>query len=204
MWLSGKLGQTRSWIRTVTKRYPSGMTFDVARTQNPRKQTVTMYTFISPEPLFTAPDWYSSSVLSANHLTLLESAILVITRLVGCWRIYILATSEVIWGWVPTCDRAHSWRFYSAPSLGNHVTSANMWYPIQSPYPDTELTSPFPIQLMPSTKLGSDEFTFYASLVYLDQDPNSQSSKREACVLQIRSLYRVVENIKPKIRLPDL
>ena len=32
---------------------------------------------------------------------------------------YVLATSQVISARVPTCDSAHSWRFYSAASPGH-------------------------------------------------------------------------------------
>ena len=44
---------------------------------------------------------------------------------VGRWmlEVYILATSKVISGRVPTCDSAHSWRIYSAAPLGDQVTS---------------------------------------------------------------------------------
>ena len=36
---------------------------------------------------------------------------------------YILATSAIILGWVPTCDSAHSGRLCSAVPLGNQATS---------------------------------------------------------------------------------
>ena len=34
---------------------------------------------------------------------------------------YVLATSKVISGRVPTCDSVHSWRFYSAATLGDQI-----------------------------------------------------------------------------------
>ena len=37
-------------------------------------------------------------------------------------------------------------------------------YPTQAHYPDTVLTSPCPILLMPSTRLGSDKYQFCKSL----------------------------------------
>ena len=62
--------------------------------------------------------------------------------------LYTLATSEVISGWVLTCDNPHSWRLYSAASLGNQATSTMTCYPTQSHYADTEPTSPCPILIM--------------------------------------------------------
>ena len=37
-------------------------------------------------------------------------------------KFYILATSEVISGWVPICSSVHSWRLYGAALLGDQVT----------------------------------------------------------------------------------
>ena len=70
-----------------------------------------------------------------------------------CWLIkfHVLATSRVIFRQVLTCDSAHSWQ-----PLGNHVTSTMTEYPIESYYPDTELTSSYQILLMSSAKLVSD------------------------------------------------
>ena len=44
---------------------------------------------------------------------------------VGCWLLdfYVLTTSNVISGQVPTCDSAHSLCLYSATSLGDQTTS---------------------------------------------------------------------------------
>ena len=39
--------------------------------------------------------------------------------IVGCWEFYVVVTSKVIPGWVPTCNNVHSWRLYSAVPLGN-------------------------------------------------------------------------------------
>ena len=36
---------------------------------------------------------------------------------------YVLATSKVKLGWVPTCNSAHSWRFSSAAPWGNQALS---------------------------------------------------------------------------------
>ena len=52
-------------------------------------------------------------------------------------------------------------------------------------YPDTELTCPCPILLMPSARLGRNKYQFYKPLVCLDQEANSQSSTSEAHSLPI-------------------
>ena len=99
-----------------------------------------------------------------------------ICRSVGCWEFYILATSKVIL----TSDSAHSWWLYSAAPLENQATRTMTQYPTQSHYPDTEPTSPCPILLMPSARLGSDTYQFDKSLVWLDREANSRSP---ACAL---------------------
>ena len=80
---------------------------------------------------------------------------------------YALTTSKVISGWVPTCDRTPSWQLYHAAPLGNQGIHTITWYPTQSPYPDTDPTSPFPILITPNAWLGSDKYQFYKSLVWL-------------------------------------
>ena len=87
----------------------------------------------------------------------------------------ILATSKVVSGRVPTCHSVHLWRLYSAARLGNQVASTMTQFPTQSHYPDTEPTSPCPILIMSSTRLGSDKYQF-KSLVWLDQVSNPQAS----------------------------
>ena len=64
--------------------------------------------------------------------------------------------------WVPTCDSAHSRWLYSAASLEHQAVSSMVCYPTQSHYPDTEPTSPCPILIMPSTRLGSDKYQLYS------------------------------------------
>ena len=76
--------------------------------------------------------------------------------LVGSLSFTSVATSNVISGWVSICDSLHSWRLYSAAPLGNKAICTMTWYPTQSHYHDTELTSPCPILLIPSAWLGSD------------------------------------------------
>ena len=60
---------------------------------------------------------------------------------------YVLTTSKVISGWVPTCDNAHS-------LMANQATSTMTWYPTPLHCPDNEPTSPCPILIMSSTWLG--------------------------------------------------
>ena len=80
--------------------------------------------------------------------------------------------SKVISGWLSICDNAHSWRFYSATPLGNQAISTMTWCPTHSHHPVTEPTSPCPILLMQSARLGSNKYRFYKSLLWLDQDVN--------------------------------
>ena len=82
-----------------------------------------------------------------------------------CWLLefYVLATSKVISGWIPTGDRAYSWRFYSAASLGDQTASTMSWYPIESLYPDT---SHCPIIIMQRAWLGSNNYQFLSHWFY--------------------------------------
>ena len=66
------------------------------------------------------------------------------------------------------------------------------WYPAQSHYPDTELTSHCPILLMSSTRLGSDKYPFYNSLFLLDLELNYRSATHEARALPIRPPHLVL------------
>ena len=77
-----------------------------------------------------------------------------------CLLFYVLATPKVISGWAPTCDSSHSWRLNSAASLGQQAAGTMTCYPTQSHYPHTEPTSPCPILIMPSIRLGSNKYQF--------------------------------------------
>ena len=59
--------------------------------------------------------------------------------------------------------------------------STHTWYPTQSYYPDTEVTSSCLILLLLSARLGSDK-----PFIWLDQEPDSPSPTRKDCVLPIR------------------
>ena len=73
---------------------------------------------------------------------------------------YVIVASKVISGCVPTCDGAHSWQLYSAASLGHQVARTMTCYPNHSHSHDTEPTSPCPILIMPSVRLGNDKYQF--------------------------------------------
>ena len=64
--------------------------------------------------------------------------------------------------WKPDCGSAHSWSLYSVVSLGHQAGSTMTCYPMQFQYPDTEPTSPCPILIIPSTRLGFDKYQFYS------------------------------------------
>ena len=59
-------------------------------------------------------------------------------------------------------------------------------YPTQSHYPDTEVTNPFPILLMPSARLGSDKYQFESN--WFDSTGNRTPDRPhfEASALRIR------------------
>ena len=84
-----------------------------------------------------------------------------------CRCFNILATSIVISGQAPTCDSVHSSWLSSAAPVGDLAVDTMNWYLMQSDYPNAVLTSPCPILLIPSARLGSDEYQFYMSFVWL-------------------------------------
>ena len=82
-----------------------------------------------------------------------------------------------------SCDSAHIWWIYSAAALRDQPSDTMNQFPTQSYFPNTELTSPCFILLMPSARLGSVTYEVYMSLVWLDWDPISRSSAWEPCAL---------------------
>ena len=73
----------------------------------------------------------------------------------------VVGQSQWQWGLVPTCHSVHSWWLYSAASLGHQVAGSVTCYPTQFHYPDTDLTSPYPILIMLSgLGLGIDKYQF--------------------------------------------
>ena len=67
--------------------------------------------------------------------------------------------------WVPTC--MHSWWIYIAALPGGQTTDIMTWYPMLSYYTDALLSSPCPIQLKPSVRLGSDKYLVCLFVVVL-------------------------------------
>ena len=62
--------------------------------------------------------------------------------------------AKVISGLVLTCDSVHSWLLYSAAPLGDEAIGTMTQVPNQLHYPDTEPTSPWPIEIMLSVCLA--------------------------------------------------
>ena len=82
-------------------------------------------------------------------------------------EVYVLATSNIILGWVLTCSSVHSWWPYSAIPLRNQAASTMTWYPTQSHYLAT--------QSLPHSNsaehLARKRQVSIKSLVWLDQGP---------------------------------
>ena len=105
-----------------------------------------MYVAIVTDVQFLNVHWliiFSWVLLVHNELQLQDNSV---AESVGCLlEFYILATSQVMSGWVSPIDGAYSWWFYSAVPLGNQTASTMTWYPTQSHYPSTVLTSLYTI-----------------------------------------------------------
>ena len=113
----------------------------------------------------------------------IDLCLLIHVVLVCLQGFYILATSKLISGWVPTCDIP-----YSVAQLGNQVVADTMtWFWTQSHYPDTELAGPWFILVIQSARLGCDKYRFCKSFVWLGQLSNSWPSVMEACTLPIQT-----------------
>ena len=94
-----------------------------------------------------------------NNIPLFSTALRNDIHLFVCLLLFcILTTSDVISGWIPTCDSVHSWQIYHSASLGNQATSTMIWYSHLSHYPDTEPTNPFLIVIILSAKLWSSKY----------------------------------------------
>ena len=79
------------------------------------------------------------------------------------FNLHIFGAFKDISGWAPTCDGVQLWQLYHADPLGYQVADTVSQFPTQSHYPDTELASPCPIIIMPSTRLSSDKSQFCKS-----------------------------------------
>ena len=119
---------------------------------------------------------------------------------------YIYTHHNNIWNWNLQHLRSYQDRYrlghwylcwlYSTTPLGSQVAGTMTQHPIQSHYPDTELTSPCPILLISSTRLGSDKYQCNKSLVWLDREPNSWPSAGEARAVLIRLRSPVSQQTK--------
>ena len=128
------------------------------------------------------------------HLTSLYVCTMCIVILYHWWLeyqlFYVLATSKVISGLIPTCNSVHSLRLNSAAPLEDLT-----WYPIQS------LSQPVlacPILITLSTWLGSDKYQFSKSLGLLDQGSNPRSPTHDARTLMIQPQHPVFKQGKSK------
>ena len=95
------------------------------------------------------------------------------------WKLpgHITSTTNqhrVIPGWVSTCYRTQLWRQYSSALPRDQATSTTIPFSTQSHYSDTELTSPWPILVMLSARLGNDRYQFCKSLVWVGKDLTSR------------------------------
>ena len=77
------------------------------------------------------------------------------------------------------CESAHSRWLHSAVLFGDQATRTRT----PKRYPNIELTSVCPILVTPSARLGSDNYHFSKSVIWLSWDSNSWPSASEACAL---------------------
>ena len=94
----------------------------------------------------------------------------------GRLRVFV-ATPKVTPGRILTCNRAHSWQLH-----GDQTCIIITWVATDSYHPDIELTSYYPMLVMPNVRLGSNTFQFRKSLVCLNQIAISEPSTQEICV----------------------
>ena len=82
-------------------------------------------------------------------------------RLISLLLFYVVATSKVISGLLPTCDHSNSWWLCNDAPFGHQASSTMTWYATQSHYPATEpsLSCP-PTLIMLSAWLWSDKYPF--------------------------------------------
>ena len=79
-------------------------------------------------------------------------------------------------------------QLYSATPLGDKAATFMTPFSSQSYYPNTVLTHRCPILVMSNASLGSDNHPYYKSLVWRNQNLNSQHSAQEVCTLSNRPL----------------
>ena len=94
----------------------------------------------------------STVIFAMHHLDVAQRTV--------CLLLYVLATSKVISGQLPTCECVHSVRLYSVAPRGSQAVGTVTRYPTQSYYPDVERTSPCPTLEIPIARVGSDRYQF--------------------------------------------
>ena len=99
---------------------------------------------------------------------------------------YVLATSKVISGRLPTYDSAHSWRLYSVAPLENQASSTMTWYPTQSYYPDTKC---FPYSNNAKCLARKWHVSILKLLVWFNQGSNRRASDSTISQNGRRTLY---------------
>ena len=110
--------------------------------------------------------WSTTYILLApSNVILFITAALLAWLSIGLLLFSVLATSEVISGWIPSCDSAHSWWLYSAASLGHQATGTMTCYLTLS-WHWANQSLPYPNNAKHYAKKGQ------VSLVWLDQGSN--------------------------------
>ena len=102
--------------------------------------------------------WISTSATA--HSWKLYSVVPLENQLSKCFTSWQHLRSYEDGYWLSTV-RIHC-KFIVLPPLGNEAADTKAWCPTQSHYPDTELTSPCHIPMMPSTWLGSDKYKLWS------------------------------------------
>ena len=105
-----------------------------------------------PQQKKTKQRWYCRFLVIIIYRLLLKTVIMTsqdrgTVAYICLLLFYILETSKTTSGWVPTFGSAHSWRLHSAASLEVQANSTMTWYPTQSHYSDTDITSLCPALL---------------------------------------------------------
>ena len=100
-------------------------------------------------------------------------------------KVYVLATSTVISGRVPTVTVHIRGDFIVLLHWEIRSPAPSPDSPLKSHYPDTEQSSPCAILIMPSIQLGSEKYQFYKPLVWLNRALNPRSSACETSALPV-------------------
>ena len=122
---------------------------------------------------FESWKWRKCSYLAFHHFIAGELMASCIGVSWGRWQVcslfYVLATSKIISGQVPTGDSAYPWWLYSDALVGDQLSHQHHELTHD---PDTEPPSPCPMLITPSTWLGRDKYEFGRSLIWFDCSSN--------------------------------